>query len=268
MRAVPRLLVLLTTTVFLATCAQPPATNTCSGTVLFGRPNASTGLTDAQCQPTCTCGGKAWSPPNYSAADAKALLDWQPVDPPAELTTNPYDSPAPAAAPDGTVCGVLPVGSSKQYRLVTYASESAATAAGAKTTHFGACGLCSTLQDLSVYMTQNDLTAPVRQCGLDNLSSMSGGVACLQKLGFTLPCAEIWYFNTVNTRNVCSDICFSEIGASYNQPDGTLNACLQCDEDMSGAVFKAVAGRTRRNTGLPNSICRPCSEVKKLVHAY
>ncbi|MCU1282383.1 MAG: hypothetical protein JWM53_5929, partial [bacterium] len=53
-----------------------------------------------------------------------------------------------------------------------------------------------------------------------------------------------------------------------NQPDGTLNACLQGDEDQSGPVFEAVAGRTRRNSGLPNATCRPCSEVQPLVPAY
>lgn len=44
--------------------------------------------------------------------------------------------------------------------------------------------------------------------------------------------------------------------------------CIQCDEDRSGPVFKIVAGRTRRNSGLPNAICRPCSEVQPLVHDY
>jgi hypothetical protein len=43
---------------------------------------------------------------------------------------------------------------------------------------------------------------------------------------------------------------------------------LQCDEDRSGAVFKAIAGRTRRNSGLPSAICRPCSTVTPLVHVY
>jgi len=54
----------------------------------------------------------------------------------------------------------------------------------------------------------------------------------------------------------------------YHLPDGRLNDCLLCDEVQSGPVFKAVAGRTRRNSGLPNALCRPCSEVRPLVHAY
>jgi hypothetical protein len=37
---------------------------------------------------------------------------------------------------------------------------------------------------------------------------------------------------------------------------------------MSGPVFKAVAGRTRRNTGIASALCRPCSEVRPLLHDY
>jgi len=77
----------------------------------------------------------------------------------------------------------------------------------------------------SVCMKENDLTAPVRSCGILN-GTFQTNVACLQALGFDLPCAQ------------------------------------------SGPVFKAVAGRTRRNSGLPNALCRPCSEVRPLVHAY
>ncbi len=51
-------------------------------------------------------------------------------------------------------------------------------------------------------------------------------------------------------------------------PDGSLSPCIACDEDKSGPVFKAVAGRTRRNSGIPNAICRPCDQVQPLVHDY
>jgi hypothetical protein len=29
-----------------------------------------------------------------------------------------------------------------------------------------------------------------------------------------------------------------------------------------------VAGRTRRNSGLPSSICRPCNTIAHLTHQY
>jgi len=50
--------------------------------------------------------------------------------------------------------------------------------------------------------------------------------------------------------------------------DGTLNECLQCDEDRSGPVFKATAGRTRRNSGIRSSIARPDDQVSQVAHDY
>lgn len=248
----------------------PPVTPACSGDVLFGRPNETTGLGGDRCQPRCTCGGEVWEPPEYTASDADALLAWQLLDPPAPLEADPYGSFVPPAEAPELVCGVLPdPPGSHSYRLVTYGSEAEAVAAGALPTHFGACGVCSPLVDLAVYMRENDLTAPVRQCALDNLTGTEAShIQCLQDLGFDYACAQIWYFNTIHTRDECSAPCFATLGDPYHLPDGSLNACLACDEEKSGPVFKAVAGRTRRNTGLPNALCRPCSEVRPLVHDY
>lgn len=243
--------------------ATPP---TCeAGPSLFGRPEAATGLSDAECGPTCTCGDAPWTAPTYADADVAALLAWELTEPWPEPTEDPYLAP-PDAAPG--VCGVLDEGGGR-YHLRTYADAAALGAAGATLTHTDACGVCSTLADLAVYMGVNDLTAPVRQCGLDNMGGdAETHLACLQELGFTRPCAWIWYWNTKNTQEVCLGECLAALDAPYNDPDGAINACLQCDEDESGPVFKAVAGRTRRNTGLPNAICRPCTEVVAIEHRY
>lgn len=245
---------------------QPNAS--CQG--LFGRPNLASGLEPDQCTPVCTCGDEAWSPPDYSAAFTDALKTWTLVDPFPPVTSDPYAAGTPAPEPSGVVCGVLPEpGATRRYRLVNYESPEDAREARAFITHTGACGVCSTLADLSVYIEHQDLTEPVRKCGLDHLAgSQDEHVACLQKLGFTLPCAQVWYFNTRNTRAVCALECFSQINAPFHKPDGSLNTCLQCDEDKSGPVFKAEAGRTRRNSGLANALCRPCSDVSRVEHRY
>jgi hypothetical protein len=242
-------------------------------TVLFGKPNASTGLGPDQCQPACTCEGKDFVPPVYDAAFIQSLVtDWQLATPYPEITSDPYAGPAPTPDPDGTVCGVLAQGSPgtkpRPYTLVTYPSQDAAEAAGAHVTHFGSCGVCSTLANLAIYMANDDLGAPSRACGTST-SDVAGDTACLQqKVGFDLPCAQIWAYDTAHSLKVCLDTCLPVPLSPYNLPDGGLNACIECDEIQSGPVFKAVAGRTRRNSGIPNSICRPCSEVQPLVHAY
>jgi hypothetical protein len=239
----------------------------CAGDVLFGRPVAKTGLGPDQCGPVCSCGGEPWEAPEYGEDDITALLQRELLDPPASLTADPYGGAAPEPGSPDEVCAVISEG--LQYRLATYASAAAARADGATPTHFGACGLCSSLADLAVYMRYPDLGAPVTQCGIDNLAGpMEAHLECLAALGFTPPCAQIWYYNTLNTRAMCAKLCFPLIDAPYHTPDGALNDCLQCDEDLSGPIFKKVAGRTRRNTGLASSLCRPCSEVHPLVHEY
>jgi len=249
------------------------------GPTLFGRPEAATGLGSDQCGPACTCGGETFAPAAVSAEQLADLRERRLVEPYGELLEDPYgvadSGPSQSAAdgseetPDGQgVCAVVPLGG-VDYRLQTFTDFDAAQAAGAVPTHTGGCGLCSTLTDLAAYMANNDLTEPVRECGLRYFSGpMEEHVQCLEMLGFTRPCAQIWYWNTLYTRSMCLDECLAALDAPYNQPDGSLNPCLQCDEDQSGPVFKRVAGRTRRNTGLPNAICRPCSEVWPLEHAY
>jgi hypothetical protein len=258
----------------LAACGKKDGAAVCGGDTLFGMPTAATGLSSAQCGPTCTCSGAAWTPPAYTAADADSLLAWTLLDPPAPLTSDPYaaagGAPVAAEASEDDVCAIVPdAPGATSYRLQTFPTQEAAEGAGAMVTHFGACGLCSTLADLAVYMRTPDLTAPVQKCGTDHLNGPpEAHIQCLRDLGFTEACADIWYYNTRHTLDACARPCFLAVGEPYHFADGGLNDCLRCDEDESGAVFKAVAGRTRRNTGLPSSMCRPCSEVKPLVHTY
>jgi len=253
--------------VALAGCGDPAPR--CDQT-LFGVPNAHTGLGAAQCGPRCACDGEpAWDAPSYSAADVAALRGWTLADPPGLLVDDPYARPAPPIA-DGAYCGVVRDDpGARRYHLATFASRAEAEAAGAVPTHAGPCGLCSSLADLAVYVERPDLTEPVRACGLMYPSGPADDhQRCLRDLGFTAPCAQIWYFNTVHTRAACLGPCLALLDAPYHTPDGALNACLQCDEDQSGDVFKALAGRTRRNTGVPSAMCRPCTEVERLVHRY
>jgi hypothetical protein len=245
----------------------PETDPTCEDTRLFGVPNAVTGLSSEQCGPSCTCAG--FETAVFTAERVEALRMVTLDTPFAELTETPYGGAAPEPVPEGTVCGVVVVDEAAgRYELATFGSEAAATEAGAILTHHDACGRCSTLQDLAVYAETLDLTAPVRQCGVENFGDHEGTVNCLEALGFTLPCAQIWAFNTAHTRDQCLSICASLLDAPYHEPDGSLNACLLCDEEQSGPVFKAVAGRTRRNTGIASALCRPCEEAKPVAHAY
>ena len=248
-----------------ASVPPPPlADPTCEG--LYGRPNENSGLDADQCWPSIEGAAGSWTPPSWSEAELEALRGWTLLDPPAVPAEDPYASGA-APAEVGGVCAVVPDASPGAYRLASLADAAEAAAAGGFVTHGGGCGLCSSLEDLAVYAGNGDLTSPVRQCGLVGaVGGFDATIECLRALGFTAPCAQIWAFNTRHTQERCFDVCVALLDDPYHEPDGALNACLQCDEDESGPVFKAVAGRTRRNSGLATALCRPCETVWRVEH--
>ncbi len=239
-------------------------------TVLFGVPNDKTGLTADQCRPSCDCDALHFTPPVYTEAQIQAIAAHVLLDPAVAPAEDPYAHPELHVPAPGKVCGFLADASTPGgYHLQTFDGAAAATAAGALVTHRDACGLCSPLADLVVYLRNPDLTAPVRQCGLLGMAQGDDArLQCLRDLGFDEPCARTWDYNTQHTQAACGSVCMKLLDAPYHNPDGSLNDCLQCDEIQSGDVFKAVAGRTRRNTGVPSSMCRPCSEVVPIVHDY
>jgi hypothetical protein len=199
-----------------------------------------------------------------------ALRSKIPLDPIA-LDGDPYivwRTQEPPPTPAGTVCGVRFEPDRIHYRLSTFAGSGAARTAGFAVTHFGACGTCSTMQDLAVYLEKPDLTSPVRRCGISRSAAV--GLRCLENLGFSTACAQTWLYNLENTRHHCLGVCLWSWleGEAPTRKDGRLNACLQCDEDRSGPVFKATAGRTRRNSGIHSSIPRPGVEIAQVVHDY
>jgi hypothetical protein len=168
------------------------------------------------------------------------------------------------------VCAIKYNNTEKQnYYIKDFNSKEEAEASNFTVTHQGPCGACSTLRDLSLYMKEG-LTAPVRKCGFMGIFSMKSTMKCLKDLGFTDSCSQIWMFNTVNTREKCFYICmYSWISREPNtKPDGSLNDCLQCDEDLSGPIFKFYSGRTRRNSGIQSEIHRPDEQIYNLTHCY
>lgn len=72
------------------------------------------------------------------------------------------------------------------YEMVTFANRTEAIQNGAFVTHEGACGLCSTSQDLAVYMKLPDMTTEGKLCGIQaKIFGMNRGLACFEALGFT-----------------------------------------------------------------------------------
>jgi len=173
-------------------------------------------------------------------------------------------TPPLANATNESVCAFKYGADCISYSASTYASEAAAAATGAVVTHMGACGVCSNAQDLAVYLSLFDMTAPGKKCGAKGLVSTSWGVRCWTDLGMTEACAKIWVYDAIHDSKECGLTCAEHLNAPYNlPPDCRLNSCLQCDEDRAGPNFKTFAGRTRRRSGLASAIQRPCASVAR-----
>ena len=170
------------------------------------------------------------------------------------------------------------------YRMVTYPSRNKAIQERAFISHNGACGYCSSAQDLGVYLNdQIDLYNISFQCYFQWATSTDGNrndqlIECMkQQSGITTNCAIAWatnmYFTSLPNPPFafsCLDTCLPLLTNPVppnKEEDCNLNDCLQCDEDVSGPVFVALAGRTRRNSGIVSTnIARPCDDIAEIRH--
>tara|TARA_B110000037_G_scaffold222906_1_gene300374 strand:+ start:2191 stop:2982 length:792 start_codon:yes stop_codon:yes gene_type:complete len=231
---------------------------------LFGIPVSNTGLTNLACNTDCkdvSITSKRFS--NKEIGLMKSYINTKVFD---EILENPYKQNLLINS-EGVCAVIIENVHTKKYHLETFDTKEAAQRAGAIVTHIDACGACSTLKDLIVYAERLDLGADVRKCAIQNLTKpFDSLLVCIESLGFTKSCAQIWAYNVKNTQAKCFTVCINN--NRYNKNNGTLSKCLQCDEKKSGPVFKAVAGRTRRNTGIANAICRFCDEVEVVKHNY
>mmetsp|Transcript_10531 Transcript_10531/g.29976 ORF Transcript_10531/g.29976 Transcript_10531/m.29976 type:complete len:208 (+) Transcript_10531:349-972(+) len=142
-----------------------------------------------------------------------------------------------------------------------YNSKEEAHLHGVRAMHGGRCGECSTPHDINVYYdTRNTLTKFTTRCSF--LYLMFGEWAmrkCMQKVNFTPGCNECWLENIkCDVNSKCLWICLKSTlsGESNNKGDGTLNSCLQCDEDVCGPAYIRCAGANRRRSGITSDIDR------------
>ena len=166
------------------------------------------------------------------------------------------------------------------YDMVTYSSRQDALNDNAFVSHESSCGHCSSAQDLSVFLdTSIDLVRISFSCfsiwadpSNTDPNKNDSLIQCIEDFtGFTESCALAWainiYFNSLPTATYpfsCSDTCLALIQDPPNNADCTINACLQCDEDINGPVYTQLAGRSRRNSGILTDITRPCDEIAEI----
>eukprot|EP01138_Halocafeteria_seosinensis_P001993 gb/GECG01002041.1/.p1 GENE.gb/GECG01002041.1/~~gb/GECG01002041.1/.p1 ORF type:complete len:274 (+),score=15.30 gb/GECG01002041.1/:1-822(+) len=220
-----------------------------------------------------------WSPPTYNQTVVEAFWNKILLNPMPPLEKDPYQIPNFNTTWNDSVCAVKyaqdkVTGKEDRHRyyLYTYRNPQDAVNDNAYVTHLHPCGYCSTTKDLAIYMNYTDLTNPVRICGALATFSQPLAMECLEKIGFTTQCSKIWMYDAINTRKECWPPCIKDWieGVPNNVPPNStnLNPCLECDETKSGPIFKVVAGRTRRDSGLESSINRPPSSIYNITHYY
>jgi hypothetical protein len=236
------------------------------------------GCGDCWCVPSVGDRCPAWRPQNYTAdTELQAALAAQRALNAQSLSCNPYvdescDTSPPLSdlnSTHGAVCGIqYSDAACSAYTLSTFASREAALQQGFAVTHTGSCGVCSTTQDLAVYMKIFDMTSAGEACAIQALVSEAKGLACYLELGLTEPCAYIWLYDGIYDSTACVLPCARDINEPYNiPPTCELNDCLQCDEVKAGPIFKLFAGRTRRRSGIESAIQRPCGTVSRVHQA-
>jgi len=216
----------------------------------------------------------SWRPANLTQQTIDAFKK-QTLTNPMDLPCDPYEDEncktvPPQTGNDKSVCvATYSDDSCGSYKLTTMTHEAFDLLPSSRSivTHTGACGVCSTMQDLAVYASIFDMTSAGKKCGVKTMISESWGTSCFEDLGFTTPCAKIWMLDAKYDTKGCKWICIKQLFKAYNlPPDCRLNECLQCDEDVAGPLFKKFAGRTRRRSGLESAIARPCASVAEIQH--
>lgn len=78
------------------------------------------------------------------------------------------------------------------YRLTTVPSLEDAIAAGQYITHTGACGTCSSLQDLALMIEYPSLPYKAHQCFFRSsaVQNMEEAITCYEEIGFTQTCSN------------------------------------------------------------------------------
>eukprot|EP00188_Purpureofilum_apyrenoidigerum_P006414 Plantae.Rhodophyta-Purpureofilum_apyrenoidigerum.ctg9975.p1 GENE.Plantae.Rhodophyta-Purpureofilum_apyrenoidigerum.ctg9975~~Plantae.Rhodophyta-Purpureofilum_apyrenoidigerum.ctg9975.p1 ORF type:complete len:224 (+),score=26.83 Plantae.Rhodophyta-Purpureofilum_apyrenoidigerum.ctg9975:202-873(+) len=155
-----------------------------------------------------------------------------------------------------------------------YASVDEARRNDTAVLHVDGCGACSNVHDVGIYEnTKLTLTTSTALCGaLYLFTGDSAAEICMDKaVGFTETCKQCWMENLRCTTTSCGGLCLKHVvtslftGTNISRPnlDGSLNACLDCDERLCGPRFKNCAGATRRRSGIESDILRHDSEIAK-----
>jgi len=156
--------------------------------------------------------------------------------------------------------------------IQTFETPDEALAAKFSIVHCGACGACSTWQDLRLQWTTRKYLADVAQdCAK---KSFLGGRQAVKecnenKIGFSEECATCWTIDQLCAKKNCVFIFFQVIMINKLTnfqvgPDEITTAT--CDEAMCGPEFVPCSGATRRRMDVISTITRPFNQQCRIIN--
>jgi len=175
---------------------------------------------------------------------------------------------------EGEVCAFDNQGPASN--ITTFPSKEAAHEAGFLVVHCGACGACSTWENLIIeYTTRDTMAANANQCAKEAL--FGGGddalTECLMEpnIGFGYECAICWMEDILCTKEHCSFIflqsqMINEVTNFAVGPDDITSAtCEEAHCEKDPGQFVPCSGATRRRMNITSSISRPGDQQCAIV---
>lgn len=224
---------------------------------------------------------------DYSV-DTTNLLEFQNPTNPYSLTCNPFvDSPCRTTPTQSftkdndetAVCGIryhyntnsTEATCPSSYTLKTYQSVQIAYFDDVSAiTHVGACGVCSSTQDLAALMRIPDMVTASKMCiKKGGIAKNENSFECFLNMGFSESCAFLWHEYARATMRDCWNECvLADLGDKpFNDPgDCKLNKCLECQKVKTEPIFERVGGRTHARSGLLSSVVEPCHRIPSMEH--
>ena len=160
----------------------------------------------------------------------------------------------------GPVCAFDKIGGA----VSTFKNEDAALSEGYTLAHCGACGQCSTWQDLRLqYTTRNYLAKEAARCAKKSLVFGRDAVhECLMEapIGFSDECATCWTKDIMCARSNCAFIFLQSnminTVSNFQVGEDTITAAT-CEEAMCELEFVPCSGANRRRMNITSMIARP-----------
>lgn len=172
---------------------------------------------------------------------------------------------------EGPVCAFDNRGAASN--ITTFDNKDAAHDAGFLVLHCGACGACSTWDNLiTEYTTRNNMAALANKCAMRGFFGGEDEItACIMEpaIGFTGQCALCWTEDIVCAKKHCSFIFLqsqitNSVGNFAVGPDDITSATCEEAHCEVGAFVPCV-GATRRRMNIISSIPRPVEEQCQIV---